>query len=76
MMVFPPTQLRCARVAELVDALDSGSSGGNPVQVRVLSRAPYWFSTSPEAETPRDFLLVENHCVHFMSISAEQSFLR
>ena len=29
-----------ARVAELVDALDSGSSGGNPVQVRVLSRAP------------------------------------
>ena len=30
-----------ARVAELVDALDSGSSGGNPVQVRVLSRAPY-----------------------------------
>ena len=33
-----------ARVAELVDALDSGSSGGNPVKVRVLSRAPSLFS--------------------------------
>ena len=28
-----------APVAELVDALDSGSSGGNPVEVRVLSGA-------------------------------------
>ncbi len=28
-----------ARVAELVDALDSGSSRSNPVEVRVLSRA-------------------------------------
>ncbi len=33
-----------ARGAELVDALDSGSSRGNPVQVRVLSRAPFLFS--------------------------------
>ena len=32
-----------ARVAELVDALDSGSSGGNPVKVRVLSRAPFHY---------------------------------
>ena len=32
-----------ARVAELVDALDSGSSGGNPVEVRVLSCAPSLF---------------------------------
>ena len=29
-----------ARVVELVDALDSESSGGNPVEVRLLSRAP------------------------------------
>lgn len=29
-----------AEVAELVDALDSGSSGGNPVEVQVLSSAP------------------------------------
>ena len=29
-----------ARVAELVDALASGASGGNTVQVQVLPRAP------------------------------------
>ena len=29
-----------ADVAELVDALDSGSSGSNPVEVQVLSSAP------------------------------------
>ena len=39
-----------ARVAELVDALDSGSSGGNPVKVRVLSRAPCLFSRGYEIE--------------------------
>lgn len=32
-----------ARVAELVDALDSGSSTRKGVQVRVLSRAPFHF---------------------------------
>ena len=30
-----------AGVAELVDALDLGSSGGDPVKVRVLSPAPH-----------------------------------
>ena len=32
--------LHPARVAELVDALASGASGGNSVEVRVLSWAP------------------------------------
>ena len=30
-----------AEVAELVDALASGASGGNPVEVQVLSSAPF-----------------------------------
>ena len=34
-----------AEVAELVDALASGASGGNPVKVQVLSSAP--ITTSP-----------------------------
>ena len=38
-----------AEVAELADALDSGSSGGNPVQVQVLSSAPYQASLEPVA---------------------------
>jgi hypothetical protein len=32
--------LALAEVAELVDALDSKSSGGNPVEVQVLSSVP------------------------------------
>lgn len=31
----------CAQVAELADALDSGSSGRKAVEVRLLSSAPY-----------------------------------
>ena len=33
---------RNAAVAELADALDSGSSGGNFVEVQVLSAAPFF----------------------------------
>jgi hypothetical protein len=34
-----------AQVAELADALDSGSSTGNGVEVRILSWAPYFSIT-------------------------------
>ena len=49
---FAPRVFGNARVAELVDALDSGSSGGNPVQVRVLSRAPFHFQ---QVLTPKGY---------------------
>ncbi len=42
---FYSSALRCthhvAEVAELVDALASGASGGNPVEVQVLFSAPF-----------------------------------
>ena len=41
----PVARLQSARVAELVDALDSGSSTRKGVQVRVLSRAPFFAET-------------------------------
>ena len=37
---FPQGETAPAGVAELVDALVSGTSGGNPVEVQVLSPAP------------------------------------
>ena len=38
-MRIPFSVPTAARVAELADALASGASGGNPVEVRILSRA-------------------------------------
>ena len=38
--VLAPQVTFFAEVAELVDALASGASGGNPVEVQVLSSAP------------------------------------
>lgn len=35
-----------AVVAELADALDSGSSGGNSMEVQVLSTAPSMYTSS------------------------------
>jgi hypothetical protein len=35
-------------MAELVDALASGASGGNPVEVQVLFSAPSQFSVSSD----------------------------
>jgi hypothetical protein len=42
-ILVPRNAAECARVAELADALDSGSSGRKAVEVRVLSRAPKSF---------------------------------
>ena len=39
-LAYPGTLHPDAEVAELVDALASGASGGNPVKVRVLFWAP------------------------------------
>ena len=41
-LAYPGTLHPDAEVAELVDALASGASGGNPVEVQVLSSVPYW----------------------------------
>ena len=40
-IITPVLTKPCALVAELVDALDSGSSGGNPVKVRAHHITPF-----------------------------------
>ena len=53
-LAYPGTLHPDAEVAELVDALASGASGGIPVEVRVLFSAPSALSSVTESyEEPR-----------------------
>ena len=45
----------CAEVVELADALDSGSSGVNPVRVQVPPSAPLFFSGRGDSPPVFDF---------------------
>ncbi len=49
-----------AEVAKLVDALASGASGGNPVEVQVLSSAPF-FQTIPDHHKPHYTLFLKEY---------------
>ncbi|CAG9193261.1 hypothetical protein BCAR13_1070029 [Paraburkholderia caribensis] len=51
--------MRRAQVAELVDALGSGPSGGNTVEVRVLSWAPLSQAEqiTPQSDKPAGFFV-------------------
>ena len=50
-----------AEVAELVDALGSGSSGGFPVEVRVFSSAPNIQRAAFLRLQPFSYLVLRNH---------------
>ena len=65
-----------ARVAELVDALDSGSSTRKGVQVRVLSRAPYLLSIGSDSERARNFLLIYPHLAIFWPLFRSAVFFQ
>ena len=54
-----PTTIKYAGMAELADALDSGSSRGSSVKVQVLLPAPTGFYKSP--------FFFENHALLFRS---------
>ncbi len=47
-----------AEVVKLVDTLASGASGGNPVEVQVLSSAPF-FQTIPDNRKLRFLLFIK-----------------
>jgi hypothetical protein len=54
-----------ADVAELADALDSGSSGGNPVEVQVLSSALFTKTKKNKGETRFVYLPSVRQCDPF-----------
>ena len=58
-MAFFAAQRTPAQVAELVDALGSGPSGGNTVEVRVLSWAPDSKVKPPDVSHRRLYFLCE-----------------
>ena len=55
---IPNSNLKCAEVAELVDALGSGSSGSIPVGVRVSPSAPQIINTKSAVSILRFFSFV------------------
>jgi hypothetical protein len=52
-----------ADVAELADALDSGSSKGNLVEVQVLSSAPFSIQSLKNWFLPPDLTRMVNFCL-------------
>lgn len=58
-----------ARVAKLVDALASGASGSNPLEVQVLSRAPFFGAMPPAA-----FHSSAHHAGLFLRDATRQAF--
>ena len=52
------SRIQYAEVVKLVDTLASGASGGNPVEVQVLSSAPF-FQTIPDNRQPHVILFFQ-----------------
>ena len=52
------------------DALASGASGGNPVEVQILSTAPFLYSRL----FPKDAVVVERQTRHFEGVVNESSY--
>ena len=56
------TLANLAQVAKLVDALASGASGGNPVEVQVLSWAPLRYQLIHTIQILTDISSSETQC--------------